>query len=93
MEEDIAFLSRRHHLHAKSSYGANRETGMSSNSIVDIAYGVIDICEQILPADQYDLAAVKRMWKYLPEHRKTPLVQRAWKRACECLQKPTTNYA
>lgn len=66
---DINFLANRQ-LRAGTFGGSNRDTGVSSNCIVAIAYGLLDINEQYLPSDRYDLEACERMWKKLPEHRK-----------------------
>jgi len=69
---DIDFLAARQ-MKAGSfgSSGLGRDTGVSANSIVCIAYGLRKLSEQKLPGDYYDLQACERMWDKLPKHRKT----------------------
>ena len=83
-EADIAFLLAR-------AGGANcchfsddeRDTGMSSNSLVAIAYGSTE--KQVMPSDRSDLAACKRAYSKLPEHRKTVIVIAALEAAREVI--------
>lgn len=58
-----------------------RDTGRSSNSIVAIAYGMVQLAEQIMPMDRSDLLACERMWVKLPDHRKTAASESAMKKA------------
>jgi hypothetical protein len=65
---DVKFLSKRG---IGSGYsGKHRDYGMSSNSIVAIAYGLIKLKDQYFPSDASDMASCERMWKKLPKHRK-----------------------
>lgn len=69
---DVKFLLERAQKAGSCSFGSEeegRETGVSSNSIVAIAYGLTT--KQELPWDIFDLAACRRMWSKLPAHRKT----------------------
>lgn len=70
LEQDIAFLAAREANGPHRYFGDSRETGLSSNSIVAIVYGVIPPDQQELPADDADLNACLRMWDKLPAHRK-----------------------
>lgn len=83
MEEkdaDIKFLAERN-LRSGIDCMDERETGLSSDSIVAIAYGTLPPEKQILPSDKSDLMACERMWKKLPQHRKTASVIQAMERA------------
>lgn len=77
---DIKFLAERN-LKSGIDCTDERETGQSSDSIVAIAYGTLPPERQILPCDKSDMRACERMWKKLPEHRKTPEVLSAMERA------------
>ena len=68
---DVVFLLARANNSGRIRFGC-RDTGISSNSIVNIAYGITDLSEQELPSDRFDLDACRLMWEKLPEHRKTP---------------------
>jgi len=70
--DDISFLADRCNQAGCCNFTIEREVGMSSNSIVAIAYGSDK--EQVLPWDKSDLAACENMFKKLPAHRKTPFV-------------------
>ena len=71
---DVEFLAQRCLKAGYCSFGGDkRDFGMSSNSIVAVAYGIAEE-HPSLPFDRADLAACERMWKKLPEHRKTPTV-------------------
>ena len=87
LKEDVLFLSRRA-MQAESVTFAdeNRDAGSSSNSIVSIAYGTLNLRAQILPYDESDLLACGRMWDKLPIHRKTQKAKKAMKRAKEALK-------
>lgn len=86
LEADVRFLLAR-------AGGANccrmaeegRDTGMSSNSIVSIAYGEIGLDTQVMPFDRSDLAACQRAWVKLPEHRKNQDAREALRRAIASL--------
>lgn len=70
LEQDIKFLAERQ-LHAGSvSFMGEREIGISSNSIVAIAYGIQPLEKQKFPSDLSDVKSCENMWKKLPEHRK-----------------------
>jgi hypothetical protein len=71
LREDIEYLARRQQKAGSVSFTAERETGVSSNSIVSIAYGIVKLEDQSFPSDWSDLNACRNMWKKLPEHRKT----------------------
>ena len=69
--KDVEFLADRATRTGRVEFGAvGRDTGMSSNSIVAIAYGLSSLSDQILPGDASDMASYERMWRKLPEHRK-----------------------
>jgi hypothetical protein len=51
-------------------FGGERDTGMSSNSIVAIAYELSNLKEQCLPSDISDMISCENMWIKLPEHRR-----------------------
>ena len=61
LQEDIYFLSKRQ---MDKGFQEKRDTGMSSNSIVAIAYGLLPLKNQYFPMDASD-----RDWetKYLLE--------------------------
>lgn len=82
--EDIAFLVPRASRAGWIEFGAKRDYGMSSNSIVAIAYGVRPLDKQVMPSDLDDMRACRNMWAKLPEHRKTPDAVLAMQRAEEC---------
>lgn len=71
LQLDIEFLARRQAKAGSFSHDFLRDTGMSSNSIVSIAYCVLALEDQIFPADASDMTACENMWKKLPAHRKT----------------------
>jgi hypothetical protein len=71
MVKDIQFLLKRAMQAGRCSFGDDRDTGASSNSIVAIAYGLDKLKNQKLPMDMSDLKACCRMWRKLPKHRKT----------------------
>jgi hypothetical protein len=75
LRADVAFLLGRAQKAGKCSFDGNREEGISSNSICGIAYGIVELSKQELPADDSDLLACKRMFEKLPPHRKT---EAAW---------------
>lgn len=84
LQQDVAFLAQRASLAGTySSNQSERETGASSNSIVDLAYGMglMALSAQTLPGDEDDLRACERMYLKLPHHRKTVMVTEAMNRA------------
>lgn len=83
LKEDVEFLINRSLKSSSISFREDgRDTGLSSNSIVAIAYG-LDV-KQEMPGDVSDLAACERMWKKLPEHRKTDNSIMAMDKARNC---------
>jgi hypothetical protein len=80
-DQDIEFLVKRAGNASRISFTEERDTGMSSNSIVSIAYGYEQLENQIFPSDMGDLKSCRNMWKNLPEHRKTDIAIEALKRA------------
>ena len=84
---DVAFLVERCGSAGSVGFGgsdAGRDTGMSSNSIVAIAYGA-PLDEQVFPSDQSDLDACVRAFEKLPAHRKTRDAHEAMFRATQFL--------
>jgi hypothetical protein len=63
------------------TFTEERETGISSNSIVGIAYGIESLNKQRMPGDFSDLNACRNMWKKLPPHRKEGDAKTAMERA------------
>ena len=78
---DVAFLLDRVRWAGYCRFTEDREVGISSNSIVAIAYGQKTLAEQEMPMDQSDLAACKRAVAKLPLHRQTTDVWKALERA------------
>ena len=79
--EDVRFLADRSARTGGVMFDdRERDTGMSSNSIVAAAYGVKAI-DLRLPGDRSDLRACENMWTKLPEHRKTIAVIAAMENA------------
>jgi hypothetical protein len=68
--KDVEFLADRATRTGRVEFNGPRDTGMSSNSIVAIAYGLWPLTDQIMPGDAADMASCERMWRKLPEHRK-----------------------
>jgi hypothetical protein len=87
--EDIKFLAKRQQGASSISFGGERETGVSSNSIVSITYGVTKLEDQSFPSDLSDMIACENMWKKLPNHRKTGDGLIAMERARKCLNNTT----
>lgn len=77
-EADIAFLLSRAGHAGSCSFDKGRWTGMSSNSIVAVAFGGK---QTALPADRGDYAACVRTFARLPRHRRTEAVKDALKKA------------
>lgn len=73
LQQDIDFLAKRSLKASSVNFGNDfqRDTGMSSNSIVAIAYGLSSLKEQHFPWDSSDMNSCENMWRKLPEHRKT----------------------
>lgn len=68
MQSDIDFLARRQQRAGSVSFSRGRETGISSNSLVSLAYGVGEL---EMPSDWGDYAACARAFKRMPRHRRT----------------------
>lgn len=84
MEEDIQFLAKRGLKASSFSFNEEgRDTGLSSNSIVGIAYGIIALEDQEMPGDLSDMLACERMWQKLPHHRKEGNAKKAMQKARE----------
>lgn len=81
VEDDIDFLARRAMHAGCCSFREDRDFGISSNSLVAIAYGLKAPWQQELPVDGSDLAACERAVARLPGHRRTPVVLAALDRA------------
>jgi len=62
---DIKFLLDRARKAGSCFFTDDRDTGTSSNSIVDIAYGIIKLEKQKYPGDMSDLKSCERMWDKL----------------------------
>lgn len=71
MQADIDFLVRRQMKCGSISFGSGRDTGISSNSLVAMAYGV---GSQAMPSDWGDYSACVRAVRRLPRHRRTPAI-------------------
>ena len=84
LNEDIKFLAERQLKAGSFGLSSDRCTGLSSNSIVAIAYGIISIEDQELPADISDMRSCERMWEKLPKHRKNGWALEAMKAARNC---------
>lgn len=70
LKADIAFLSDRASRTGSCSFSQDRDTGISSNSIVAIAYGHTRLSDQRFPSDLSDMRSCENMWAKMPEHRK-----------------------
>lgn len=80
LEADVAFLVLRARCAGSAYFGADRWTGMSSNALVDLAYGGE---QTAMPSDRSDYAACVRTYARLPVHRRTKAVREGLKRARE----------
>lgn len=69
MREDINFLLARSMKAGCMSFTAERDTGISSNSLVRLAYAPVSVIE--MPGDMSDLRACEKAYESLPSHRKT----------------------
>lgn len=78
---DFDFLLDRAMRCGSISVTRERETGISSNSIVGIAYGVESLDKQRMPYDFSDLNACRNIWKKLPPHSKVGDAKIAMERA------------
>ena len=83
---DNSFLLARSMKAGSCSFREGRDTGISSNSIVAIAFDVIKLNEQEMPNDKADLAACIRAFDKLPYHRRTKDALEALKRAKQALE-------
>lgn len=75
MQEDIEFLAKRAGRAGSFDASEGRDWGISSNSLVSLAYGVGDLQ---MPADWWDYAACERVMSRLPVHRQTDVIRDAW---------------
>lgn len=83
--QDVEFLAKRQNKAGSFSFNDDgRDTGVSSNSIVSIAYGLLELSKQYFPGDHSDLQACERMWSKLPEHRKQGDALKAMEAARNC---------
>ena len=71
LEQDIKFLADRQLGIYRNALTRERTIGVSANSIVAVAYGVLPLEKQEFPCDVSDMRNCTNMWKELPEHRKT----------------------
>lgn len=71
LQAERDFLLERAKAAGSCSFSDGRWTGMSSNALVEIAFGGKNDC---LPSDSSDLAACYRTVLRLPEHLRTPAV-------------------
>lgn len=83
-QADIAFLLSRAMCAGSANFSNDRWTGMSSNSIVAVAYGGE---QKAMPSDRSDYAACVRTVRRLPKHRRTEAVKAALRRAREAYLK------
>ena len=75
MIRDIDFLARRAQRAGCFETGhGHRDWGVSSNSLVSLAYGVGDL---EMPSDWFDYAACERAARNLPPHRRTTAIDAA----------------
>jgi len=82
LQEDVDFLAKRSMRSSGITFGGkSRETGISSNSIVAIAYGLQQLKDQDFPSDLSDMESCERMWRKLPKHRKVGDAAKAMKAA------------
>lgn len=84
LEIDVQFLARRAAQAGHFECNEHRDWGMSSNSLVGMAYG---IGKQYLPSDWSDYAACARAVRSLPRHRRTPNIIAALKRGWNAVNK------
>ena len=88
LAEDVRFLAERADGANKCSFmDYERDTGVSSNAIVRLAYGGEPPHKHELPSDKQDLMACQRAFNKLPEHRKTVEVRAALDRAWNAITK------
>lgn len=75
LQEDVNFLARRAQRAGSFSMLADqRDWGISSNSLVSLAYGVGPLQ---MPSDWADYAACERAFAAMPYHRRTPAIVEA----------------
>ncbi len=77
LETDIRFLARRAERAGWLEPRTWRDTGVSANSLVSLAYGMIDSRDQDMPGDWYDYAACVRTVRRMPRHRRSRAVTKA----------------
>lgn len=78
LEDDVQFLACRASAAGSFGWDEERDSGISSNSLVGLAYG---IGEQKMPSDRSDYAACVRAVRKLPRHRRTKNILSALKKA------------
>ncbi len=78
LKADVDYLARRASRAGAFICDARRDTGISSNSLVAIAYGT---GTQQMPSDWSDYAACVRAVRGLPRHRRTSAVLMALRQA------------
>lgn len=84
LHQDIKFLAERQLKAGSFSMRVDRDTGISSNSIVAIAYGLEELKNQKLPSDISDMRSCENMWIKIPKHRKTGDALKAMEAARGC---------
>ena len=88
LDEDIQFLRKRANRAGSCTFGGEgRSWGISSNAIINFAYGGPWPRKSQMPWDQSDLNACERAVKRLPEHRRTPKVMKALQNARDALKR------
>lgn len=86
LEKDVVYLLARQTNAGKCLFYGERDFGISSNSLVSIAYGE-SLENQKMPADASDLHACQLAFERLPEHRKTDTAKIALERATNAIEK------
>jgi hypothetical protein len=84
LQADIDFLVMRANAAGCCDFTNDRWTGLSSNSLVNFAFGGKHDC---MPSDRSDYAACVRTFRRLPAHRRTRAVVAALARAKEAYLK------
>lgn len=72
LEADVAFLANRCKRTGGFCCDEKRDWGISSNSLVSVAY---EVGKPEMPFDWSDYAACVRAYRHLPRHRKNPEVK------------------
>ena len=79
MKADIEYLARRAQRAGSFSCSGWRDTGASSNAIINLAYGIGE--QDNLPRDRSDYAACVNAVRGLPRHRRTRKIMDALRKA------------